>query len=330
MRAEWIGACLLASALAAQTRTMYPPVRGTHEMAGAANDLEVEAGFRLLTQGGNAVDAGVAAVLTAAVAGQDHFGLGGEIPVLLKMNGQPVAAIGGIGVAPELAAVEFFKSRQPERWEDPGHLPSIPGDGVFAATVPGAFDGLLLALERYGTKSFAEVAAPAIEYANGFPLPEVFASDIKGGARLLDHWPESRGFFLPDRRVTLSPAMVLKDGQPFLALSTPGGDNQDQVLLQVLLDILESGMTPQEAIEAPRFPSGHFYSSFAGHEFVPGRLNLESRLAPPVIAKLKELGHLVAVNGEWSNRPAPTVIMPTGGVLHGAAGPRRGRFIFGR
>src|SRR5258708_36056798 len=65
-------------ALAQNPHTMFPPVRGTRQMVGAANNLEVEAGYRILEQGGNAVDAGVASVLAAAVTEQDHFGLGGE------------------------------------------------------------------------------------------------------------------------------------------------------------------------------------------------------------------------------------------------------------
>src|SRR5690349_23254063 len=69
--------------LIAQVRhTMFPPVRGTREMVGAANNLEVEAGFRILTQGGNAVDAGVATVLAAAGTEQARFGLGGEMRLL--------------------------------------------------------------------------------------------------------------------------------------------------------------------------------------------------------------------------------------------------------
>ncbi len=78
-------------------------------------------------------------------------------------------------------------------------------------------------------------------------------------------------------RVTLSPTIVLKDGKPYLAISTPGGDNQDQAMLQVLLNIIDFGMSPQEAVEAPRFQTEHFYTSFAAHEFVPGKLNLEGR-----------------------------------------------------
>ena len=131
-------------------------------------------------------------------------------------------------------------------------------------------------------------------------------------------------------RVTLSPTMVLKDGNPLIAMSTPGGDNQDQALLQVLLNLLDSGMSPQEAVVAPRFQTEHFYGSFLFHEFVPGRLNLESRIPAATIDKLKGLGHRVSVTGEWSNASAPTVIMMKGGALHGGADPRRGRFIFGR
>src|SRR5919202_542460 len=105
--------------------TMFPPVRGKHEMVGAANNLEVEAGFRILTEGGNAVDAGVASVLAAAVTEQSRFGLGGEMPLLVKMNGKPVIAISGVGTAPQKATVEFFKTRTPEAWEQANRMAPI-------------------------------------------------------------------------------------------------------------------------------------------------------------------------------------------------------------
>ena len=88
-------------------------------------------------------------------------------------------------------------------------------------------------------------------------------------------------------------------------------------------------MTPQEAVEAPRFQTEHFYSSFAGHEFVPGKLNLEGRIAKETVDKLSALGHKVNVSGDWSNTSAPTVIHIADGVLEGGADPRRGRFVFG-
>ena len=79
---------------------------------------------------------------------------------------------------------------------------------------------------------------------------------------------------------------MLKDGKPFLAMSTPGGDLQDQTLLQVFLNIVEFNMSPQEAIESPRFDSAHLYASFDFHEFPPGKLNVERRIPQATIDKL--------------------------------------------
>src|SRR6185436_8537879 len=189
---------LVAVTLNAQTRpTMFPPVRGTREMVGAANNFEVEAGYRMLTQGGNAVDAGVAATLAAAVTEQARFGIGGEMPLLIKMAGKPAVAISGVGVAPGKATVEFYRNRKAEPWEDPSRMPPIPTQGILATTIPGVFDGLILALSQFGTMSFAQVAAPAIEYAEGFPIGEEFAGFIKNSQKVLELWPSSASFFLP-------------------------------------------------------------------------------------------------------------------------------------
>src|SRR5258707_6118498 len=91
-------------------------------------------------------------------------------------------------------------------------------------------------------------------------------------------------------RITLTPTLVLKDGQPFMVLSTPGGDNQDQGLLQVLLNMIEFGMNPQEAVEAPRFDTQHYVSSFDNHEFLAGVLYLEWRIPADVIIRLGRRG----------------------------------------
>jgi gamma-glutamyltranspeptidase/glutathione hydrolase len=579
---------LAARLLYSDPPTMFPPVRGTHHMVAAANNQEVNAGIRILEQGGNAVDAGVATVLAAAVTEQSRFGLGGEMPLLIKMAGQPVIAISGVGVAPRRATPEYFAARAPEFWEDPNRKPPVPMEGIKAAITPGVFDGLMLALQQYGTMRFADVAAPAIDYAeNGFPIAEEFAAFLHNYKRIMDQWPASRAFFYPageapnrgdlvrypalaktlrelvaaekkargnrarkiqavrdlfyrgaiakriaafsdangglleyqdlanfkaetdqpragtyrgytvykpgfwtqgpvmiealnilegydlramghnspqylhtvieavklafadrDRyygdpkfskipeeillsksyaaerrklidplhasmesrpgnlgastsmptgaaglatvhdttcvnvvdskgdafsatpsgawlpsviagdtgiplstrlqsfvmtpghanqlapgkrpRVTLSPTLITKDGEFFMELSTPGGDNQDQALLQVLLNIIDFGMTPQEAVESPRFQTEHFYSSFAFHEFTPGRVNLEGRIPKATADALAALGHKVQITTEWSNSSAPTVILKRDGVLNGAADPRRARFIFGR
>ena len=103
--------------------------------------------------------------------------------------------------------------------------------------------------------------------------------------------------------------IVLRDGKPFLALSTPGGDLQDQTLLQVFLNIVEFNMSPQEAIEAPRFDSAHLYTSFDFHEFLAGKLNVENRIPQATIEKLTAMGHRITVVGDWGNLSAPTAIL---------------------
>ena len=131
-------------------------------------------------------------------------------------------------------------------------------------------------------------------------------------------------------RVTLSPTVILKDGKPFLILSTPGADNQDQALLQVILNIIVFGMTPQAAVEAPRFQTDAFYSSFAMHDFQPGKLAVESRIPKSTVEKLAAMGHKVTASGPWSNASAPVVIeIRPDNVLEGGADTRLNRFITG-
>ena len=79
------------------------------------------------------------------------------------MAGKAPVAISGVGTAPAKATVEYYKSRPRESWEEGDNVSPIPAQGVRAAIVPGVFDGLILALDKYGTMSFAQVAAPAIE-----------------------------------------------------------------------------------------------------------------------------------------------------------------------
>lgn len=179
-------AVTMVCAVAAAQQMMFWPVRGTREMVGAANNMEVEAGFRILMQGGNAVDAGVAATLAAAVTEQARFGLGGEMPLLVKMAGKAPEVVSGVGIAPAKATPEYYRARAAEPFEGTERFPPIPANGIKAAITPGVFGGLMLALERYGTLPFETVAAPAIEYAGGFPLMEEFAGFIRNNRRMLE------------------------------------------------------------------------------------------------------------------------------------------------
>jgi gamma-glutamyltranspeptidase/glutathione hydrolase len=129
-------------------------------------------------------------------------------------------------------------------------------------------------------------------------------------------------------RITLTPTLVMKDGKPLMALSTPGGDNQDQSLLQVLLNVIEFGMNVQEAVEAPRFQTLHFVSSFDDHRFNPGVLNLEDRISKDVAGELSARGHKMERHAAWGNPSAPTVVLWRWdtGVIEAGADPRRGRY----
>jgi gamma-glutamyltranspeptidase / glutathione hydrolase len=584
--------------------TFRPVVRGKRGAVAGGSPLSVEAGLRILQKGGNAVDAGVATILAASVIEFSHFSFGGEVPILIKLKGQKVAVIEGMGQAPMKATREFFVNRiqsdgtgttQPAARR--GGL--IPSTGPLSATVPAILDACVTALDQFGTKTLAEVMEPAIQLADGFPIDELRVQYIKTRAPIFSQWPDAKRVFLPggeipkpgdifvqadlartlreivraerlaakgsrnnrhaglmaardyfyrgpiarrigdymqanggliaaddfarfaakvgepveadyhgyqvykagfwtqgpamvetlnmlegfdlkkmghnspayihtlaeaiklaladrDRyygdpnfvkipstellsknyaalrrpliderhaslaqqpgdplnmkailasavqtigkasavpeierandttcvnvvdkdgnmfsatpsgawlpavvagdtgvlmgqrlqssltdptspnvvapgkrpRITLTPTLVLKGGEPFMVLSTPGGDNQDQALLQVLLNIIEFGMNPQEAVEAPRFDTQHYISSFDDHEFLPGSLNVESRVSIKTIQELSNKGHKVRVQGEWGTLSAPTVIMfdPKTGVASAGADPRRSRY----
>ncbi len=132
-------------------------------------------------------------------------------------------------------------------------------------------------------------------------------------------------------RTTLSPTIVLRDGKPYLALSSPGGDSQDQQALQVFLNLAVFGMRPQEAIEAPRFNSLHHESSFGNHEFRAGVLQVEVRVSPGVVEALRRLGHTVEVLGPFMMDTGTSLVGvdPRYGTLFGAADVRRQRFVAG-
>lgn len=94
-------------------------------------------------------------------------------------------------------------------------------------------------------------------------------------------------------RVTLTPSMALKDGKPYLAFAKQAGDEQDQLLLQFFLNMVEFGMTVQEATEAPSFKTYQMYSSFGKHEKKPGALTLNDAMPDWVRQELKRRGYTI-------------------------------------
>jgi gamma-glutamyltranspeptidase/glutathione hydrolase len=123
-------------------------------------------------------------------------------------------------------------------------------------------------------------------------------------------------------RTTLSPSMALRDGEPYLAFGTPGGDQQDQWTLAFFLRHVHYGMNLQEAIDFPAFHSAHMPSSFYPRGSHPGRLDAESRIAPEVLDDLRRRGHDVAVHPPWSLGRVSAVARGASGLLYAAANPR--------
>ena len=129
-------------------------------------------------------------------------------------------------------------------------------------------------------------------------------------------------------RITLTPTIALRDGQPWLAFSTPGGDSQDQTLLQIFLNVVDFGMNPQEAVEAPRFNSEAMYSSFDDHGDQPLALDVETRISEAALNVLRERGHKLVIQGEWGNPTAATMVEydPATGVITAGADVRGHRY----
>jgi gamma-glutamyltranspeptidase/glutathione hydrolase len=100
-------------------------------------------------------------------------------------------------------------------------------------------------------------------------------------------------------RTTLSPTMALRDGEPYLAWGSPGGDQQDQWTTQLFLRHVHAGMNLQEAIDAPAWHSEHFPISFWPRTARPGVLVVESRLPAATVKELERRGHVVEVDADW-------------------------------
>jgi gamma-glutamyltranspeptidase / glutathione hydrolase len=101
-------------------------------------------------------------------------------------------------------------------------------------------------------------------------------------------------------RTTLTPALALRDGEPYLAWGTPGGDQQDQWITQMFLRHVHAGFNLQEAIDAPAWHSEHFPSSFWPRTARPGVLVVEGRVPKATVAELERRGHIVEVGPDWS------------------------------
>ncbi|RMF96862.1 MAG: gamma-glutamyltransferase family protein [Gammaproteobacteria bacterium] len=183
--------CIAAISIAsvAQARTQKPVLHGQHWVAITGKPLAASAGARIFYQGGNAVDA-ACAMLAATSTMWDTLSWGGETQALIyDPRTREVIGINALGVAPSGATAAFFRERG---------LRYPPAFGPLAAVTPGTPGGLMVMLAEYGTLSLAEVLAPAIEMARGYPIEAGAVHSIEHWRDRILEWPASRAVFFPD------------------------------------------------------------------------------------------------------------------------------------
>ncbi len=177
---------LLISGSIAQS-TQKPPLHGKHWMAITGKPLAATAGAMIFQRGGNAVDA-ACAMLAATCTMWDVLSWGGETQALIyNPKTKKVIAINALGVAPTGATVDFFRSKG-------YNFP--PEYGPLAAVTPGTVGGICYMLSEYGTMSLAEVLAPSIEMAAGYPIEASTARSIESNKKRIKEWPYSKAVFL--------------------------------------------------------------------------------------------------------------------------------------
>ncbi|WP_299741447.1 gamma-glutamyltransferase family protein [uncultured Tateyamaria sp.] len=174
--------------------TTRPEIRGTFGVATSTHWIASAVGMSILEKGGNAFDAAVATALTLQVVEPHLNGPAGDMPAIFySAETGKVEVLCAQGVAPEAATIEHYTQQG---------LTLIPGSGLLATVVPGAFDGWMLMLRDHGTMTLREVMQPAIDYArNGHPVLPRVANTIAGlHAFFEEEWPTSAAVWTPGGR----------------------------------------------------------------------------------------------------------------------------------
>ncbi|MDG2375718.1 MAG: gamma-glutamyltransferase, partial [Woeseiaceae bacterium] len=236
--------------------TAKPVLHGKHWVAVTGKPLAATAGAMTFTRGGNAVDA-ACAMLAATSTMWDVLGWGGETQALIyNPNTSEVKGINALGVAPTGATPDFFRERG---------MVYPPEFGPLAAVTPGTPGGLMVMLAEYGTLSLAEVLAPAMQMAEGYPIEENQANNIERRRNMLTQWSYSRDVFLPnlkegnsDERAAPYPGAVFSQSDLLVTLNK---------LVEAERQALASGKDRKQAIYAAY---DRFYRGDIAEEMVRG------------------------------------------------------------
>lgn len=180
-----------ASGWLRQTRS---EVLARNGIVATSQPLAAEAGLSILRQGGNAIDAAVAAAAVLNVVEPGSAGLGGDtLAIVWLAKERKLVALNAIGHAPAAATLDAYHAKG---------MTKMPLHGIYSATVPGALDGWDALLKRAGTMGFKEVLEPAIRIADeGFPVTERIRNDWIYGAKVMANDPESQRVYMPGGKI---------------------------------------------------------------------------------------------------------------------------------
>jgi gamma-glutamyltranspeptidase/glutathione hydrolase len=296
-------ACVQISTAARQDafRPLRSEVRVDNGVVAAGRTFSADAGARILSAGGNAIDAGVATIFAAAVVEISHFGLGGEAPIIIySAKDNRVVVINGQGPAPRAASPSMFAGEK-----------AIPGNGPNGATIPAVVDAAALALEKYGTKSLGEVLAPAIELADGFPMYKFLENYLTSERKGSEPYEWSMKTYYPDGKVTPTGEMFR---QPNLAATL-------RALAAAEASAKANGASREQAIQAGRdaFYKGSIAQRITAAVRAAGGVmtdedlaSYRGRIEDPASAPYR--GYTVYKAGFWNQGP---VLLQTLRILEG-------------
>jgi gamma-glutamyltranspeptidase/glutathione hydrolase len=232
--------------------TQKPPLHGRHWVAITGKPLAATAGAMIFQKGGNAVDA-ACAMLAATSTMWDTLGWGGETQALVyNPKTGKVVGVNALGVAPTGATADFFKKKD---------LVAPPELGPLSAVTPGTPGGLMVMLAEWGRLSLADVLAPAIQMADGYPIEAQLTNTIERSKARIKEWPYSKAVFLThlgEKREAPEPGEVFK--QPDLAATL-------RKLVEAEKEALARGKSRREAILAAY---DRFYKGDIAEELVRG------------------------------------------------------------
>lgn len=227
-------------------------------------------------------------------------------------------------------------------WGDPDRMLAISPDSPKSFTAPATGTGQGASRNRQPREQNEQDTTSVNAMDQEGNIFSMTISDPQTGVPMIPGWgfglggrgsqfnlnPELANVVAPRKRPrnTNSPFLVMKDRRPFLGLSTPGGDEQVQSLLQILLNVIEWQMPIEHAVDQPRFGSSNFPGTGGEVNRSPGVLMIESRVSEAVVKELEKRGHVVRSWGPWNYLTGSQTVTyrdPQSGVMAAAADVRR-------